>query len=59
MQEKYQEIKGLKFAIENTSTGKYICDEKGDTKTFYSVDEAKCYIRHHKLTSIFAIREIN
>lgn len=46
------------FAIKNTSTGKYVCDEFGRTKIFSNTDDAKMYIKIHHLTSMFEICDV-
>ena len=55
---KEQVPKCRKFVIKNTSTGKYICDEKGEAKIFNNIEEAKLHIRIHRLTSMFEICDV-
>lgn len=58
LKEQIPKIENRKFVIKNTNTGKYICDERGNTKLFCNADEAKLYIKTHHLTSIFEICDV-
>ena len=55
MREKIKKIKNEKYVIKNCSTGNYICDSKGEIKIFHNPDEAKMYIKIHRLTSMFEL----
>lgn len=59
LKEQIPKIENRKYKIKNTNTGKYICDEKGETKIFNNAEEAKLYIRTRHLTSIFEICEVD
>ena len=59
LKEQIPKVENRKFRIKNTNTGKYICDEKGRDKLFNSADEAKLYIKTHRLTSIFEICDVD
>lgn len=58
LKEQIPKVENRKFKIKNTSTGKFICDEKGNDKLFNTADEAKQYIRIHRLTNMFEICDI-
>lgn len=55
LKEQYKAMKGQTYVIRNGSTGRFICNKEGNKKIFYSLDEAKVYIRTHYLSSIYCI----
>lgn len=55
MKEQKNKIIKTKYALKDTTTGRYVCDSKGDVKEFVSENDAKLYIISRKLSNNFEI----
>jgi hypothetical protein len=57
IKDEVNKIRKIKYAIRNSSTGKYLCDVFGEVKVFDNPEEAKIYIQAKKLSSNFELVE--